>query len=155
MTDIYFLRAGDSDCSNFRWKEGVCVCFLFLSSPLPFGLGSSEMPSVDKTSNPMIPWESMRWKLPVVKVLLPEWLTVCHIPNLKEENKYTVILLIFIYRKSKGNCSLKISVLTAWVTACKHSWYCYGDIDFLYWIVNLYKYLHQQIIERYCILVQH
>jgi len=129
--------------------------FFPLSNPLPFRTGSSEMPSIDKTSNPMIPWESMRCELPVVKVLLPEGSAICHIPNPKEENKYTVILLIFKYRKSKGNCSLKISVLTAWVTACKRSWYCYGDIDFLCWIVDLYKYLHQQIIKTYCILVQH
>lgn len=109
------------------------------------------MPSIAKTSTPRIPWESMRWKLPVVKVLLPEWSTICHIPNLKEENKYTVILLIFKYRKYKGKRSLQISVLTAWVTACKRNCYCYGDRDFLYRIVNLCKYLHQQIIKRYCI----
>lgn len=136
--------------------SGKRECALFFSSrALLLAGSSSEMLSIVKTSNPMIPWESMRWKLPVVKVLLPDWSTICHIPNLKEENKYTVLLLIFKYRKSKGNCSLNISVLAAWVSACKWSWYCYGDIDFLYWIVNLYKYLHQQITKEYCILVQH
>lgn len=136
--------------------SGKRECALFFPSRAPLLAGSSsEMLSIVKTSNPMIPWESMRWKLPVVKVLLPDWSTICHIPNLKEENKYTVLLLIFKYRKSKGNCSLNISVLAAWVSACKWSRYCYGDIDFLYWIVNLYKYLHQQITKEYCILVQH
>uniref|UniRef100_A0A8B9CNL5 Uncharacterized protein n=1 Tax=Anser brachyrhynchus TaxID=132585 RepID=A0A8B9CNL5_9AVES len=52
-------------------------------------------PSPAETAKPRMPWQSMRRKLPVVKVLLPEWPSVCHIPNPREENKYTDILLSF------------------------------------------------------------
>lgn len=57
------------------------------------------------------------------------------------KKKINTVLLSFRYRKSKGNCSLRISASTAWVTACKQRWICCGDIDFLLWIMYLLKYL--------------
>lgn len=62
LADSYFFRAGDSDCSNFPWKENVCMYFFFffLLSPLPFSTGSRAMPSIAKTPNPRMPWEGMR-----------------------------------------------------------------------------------------------